>query len=133
VVDPSAEIGADAAIGPFVYIGPGAKIGPRARIAAQAVVAEHARIGADALICYGVKIGARVVIGDRFIAQPGASIGGDGFSFVTPEKSGIEEIRETLGHRDEIRAQHWTRIHSVTMWRSAPMPPSTAARSAPPP
>ena len=113
VVDPSAEIGPDAAIGPFVYIGPGAKIGPRARIAAQAVVAEHARIGADALICYGVKIGARVVIGDRFIAQPGASIGGDGFSFVTPEKSGIEEIRETLGHRDEIRAQHWTRIHSL--------------------
>lgn len=40
-------------------------------------------------------------------------IGGDGFSFVTPEKSGVEEIRETLGARDAIRAQSWTRIHSL--------------------
>jgi UDP-3-O-[3-hydroxymyristoyl] glucosamine N-acyltransferase len=40
-------------------------------------------------------------------------IGADGFSFVTPEKSGIEEIRETLGHREEIHPQSWTRIHSL--------------------
>ncbi|HEY0274688.1 MAG TPA: UDP-3-O-(3-hydroxymyristoyl)glucosamine N-acyltransferase [Paenirhodobacter sp.] len=113
VVDPSAEIGENAAIGPFVVIGRGATIGPNARIASHVVVAEGARIGADALLLYGVKIGARVVIGDRFIAQAGAAIGGDGFSFVTPEKSGIEEIRETLGQRVEIREQHWTRIHSL--------------------
>jgi UDP-3-O-[3-hydroxymyristoyl] glucosamine N-acyltransferase len=71
------------------------------------------RIGADALILEGVRIGARVVIGDRFICHPGAVIGSDGFSFVTPEKSGVEEIRETLGQRDAIRAQSWTRIHSL--------------------
>lgn len=113
VIDPSAEIGENAAIGPFVVVGRGAKIGPNARIASHVVIAEGVRIGADALILYGVKIGARVVIGDRFIAQAGAAIGGDGFSFVTPEKSGIEEIRETLGQREVIREQHWTRIHSL--------------------
>lgn len=113
VVDPSAEIGANAAIGPFVYIGKGAKIGPNARIASHVSIMEGARIGSEALIMNGVRIGARVVIGDRFIANPGASVGGDGFSFVTPEKSGIEEIRETLGHREAIREQHWTRIHSL--------------------
>ena len=37
----------------------------------------------------------------------------DGFSFVTPEKSGVEEIRETLGSRAGIRDQSWTRIHSL--------------------
>lgn len=113
VIDPSAQIGDGAAIGPFVTIGRGAVIGPRARIAAHASIAEGARIGADALILQGVRIGARVVIGNRFIAQPGAVIGADGFSFVTPEKSGVEEIRETLGERSEIRAQAWTRIHSL--------------------
>jgi UDP-3-O-[3-hydroxymyristoyl] glucosamine N-acyltransferase len=54
-----------------------------------------------------------VTIGDRFICQPGAVIGADGFSFVTPEKSGVEEIRETLGSRAEIKDQSWTRIHSL--------------------
>ncbi|NTT86490.1 UDP-3-O-(3-hydroxymyristoyl)glucosamine N-acyltransferase [Tabrizicola fusiformis] len=113
VIDPSAEIGEGAAIGPFVTIGAGVRLGARARVASHVSIAEGAVIGADALICQGARIGARVVIGDRFICQPGAVIGADGFSFVTPEKSGVEEIRQTLGQREEIRAQSWTRIHSL--------------------
>ena len=102
-----------AAIGPFVTIGCGAVIGPRARIAPHASIAEGARIGADALILHGARIMARVMIGARFICHPGAVIGADGFSFVTPEKSGVEEVRETLGERSEIRQQSWARIHSL--------------------
>lgn len=113
VIDPSAQIGEGAAIGPFVTIGAGAVIGARARIASHVSIAEGAVIGDDALILQGVRIGARVKIGQRFICQPGAVIGSDGFSFVTPEKSGVEEIRATLGQREEIRAQSWTRIHSL--------------------
>lgn len=113
VIDPSARIGAGAAIGPFVTVGADVEIGAGARIAAHASIGAGTRIGADALILEGVRIGARVVIGDRFIAQPGAVIGADGFSFVTPEKSGVEEIRQTLGQRAEIREQKWTRIHSL--------------------
>ena len=113
VIDPTAQIGAGAAIGPFVTIGAGAIIGARARIASHVSVAEGAVIGEDALICQGARIGARVKIGHRFVCQPGAVIGADGFSFVTPEKSGVEEIRETLSQRSEIREQTWTRIHSL--------------------
>jgi UDP-3-O-[3-hydroxymyristoyl] glucosamine N-acyltransferase len=113
VIDPDAQIGDGAAIGPFVTIGAGAVIGPGARIASHVSIAEGARIGAQALILQGARIGARVVIGDRFICQPGAVVGADGFSYVTPERSGVEDIRATLGTRDEIRAQSWTRIHSL--------------------
>ncbi|MFC3087574.1 UDP-3-O-(3-hydroxymyristoyl)glucosamine N-acyltransferase [Tabrizicola soli] len=113
VVDPSAAIGEGAAIAPFVVIGRDVRIGPGARIASHVSIAEGARIGAGALILQGARIGARVSIGDRFICQPGAVIGADGFSFVTPEKSGVEEIRETLGSRAEIKGQSWTRIHSL--------------------
>ena len=113
VIDPTAQIGAGAAIGPFVTIGAGAIIGSGARIASHVSVAEGAVIGEDALICQGARIGARVKIGHRFVCQPGAVIGADGFSFVTPEKSGVEEIRETLSQRSEIREQTWTRIHSL--------------------
>lgn len=113
VIDPSARIGEGAAIGPFVVIGAGVTLGPRARIASHVSIAEGATLGADALILQGAHIGAGVSIGDRFICQPGAVIGADGFSFVTPEKSGVEEIRATLGQREEIRQQSWTRIHSL--------------------
>lgn len=113
VIDPTAQIGAGAAIAPFVTIGAGVVIGAGARIASHVSIAEGAVIGDNALILQGARIGARVKIGHRFICQPGAVIGADGFSFVTPEKSGVEEIRETLGQRDEIREQSWTRIHSL--------------------
>jgi UDP-3-O-[3-hydroxymyristoyl] glucosamine N-acyltransferase len=113
VIDPTAEIGAGAAIGPFVVIGRGVKIGVNARIASHVSIAEGSTIGDNALILQGVRICHHVSIGDDFIANPGAVIGGDGFSFVTPEESGVEEIRKTLGQRDEIREQHWTRIHSL--------------------
>ena len=113
VIDPTAEIGAGTAIAPFVTIGAGVRIGARARIASHVSIAKGAQIGDDALILQGVRIGAGVKIGHRFSCQPGAVIGADGFSFVTPEKSGVEEIRDTLGKRDEIRPQSWTRIHSL--------------------
>ncbi|TCP63340.1 UDP-3-O-[3-hydroxymyristoyl] glucosamine N-acyltransferase [Rhodovulum bhavnagarense] len=113
IIEPGARIGAEAAIGPFVVVGARAVIGDRVRIASHAVIAEDARVGDDALILHGVRIGARVRIGDRFVAQPGAVVGADGFSFVTPEKSAVENVRETLGARGDAAAQGWTRIHSL--------------------
>lgn len=113
VIDPSAQIGAKAAIGPFVVIGADVVIGDAARIGPNCTIGYGTQIGADALLHAGVHIGHNVRIGARFICQSGAVIGSDGFSFVTPEKAGTEQIKETLGTREEIREQHWTRIHSL--------------------
>lgn len=113
VIDPTARIGEGAAIGPFVVIGARVELGARARIGAHVSIGRDSRIGQDALIHAGARIAHGVTAGDRLIVQSGAAIGGDGFSFVTPEESGIEEIRRTLGARAELRAQHWTRIHSL--------------------
>lgn len=113
IIDPSARIGEGAAIAPFVVIGPDVVIGPNARIASHVSIGEGAQIGAGALILEGVRIGARVRIGDGLIAQPGAVVGADGFAFVTEAKSGVEQIRETLGKREDMQAQTWHRIHSL--------------------
>jgi UDP-3-O-[3-hydroxymyristoyl] glucosamine N-acyltransferase len=114
VIDDSAEIGADAAIGPFAVIGAGVRIGARARVASHVSIGAGAWIGDDALIHEGVRICHHVRIGDRFIAQPGAVLGGDGFSFVTPQKSQVEAARESLGTATEAATeQSWTRIHSL--------------------
>ncbi|MFT4015107.1 MAG: UDP-3-O-(3-hydroxymyristoyl)glucosamine N-acyltransferase [Paracoccus sp. (in: a-proteobacteria)] len=113
VIDPSAQIPPDAAIGPFVVIGANVRLGQGARVASHVSIGRDTVIGAQALLHPGVRVAHGVQIGDRVILHPGVSIGADGFSFVTPEKSGVEEIRQTLGERHEIRQQHWTRIHSL--------------------
>lgn len=113
VIDSTAEIGENASIGPFVVIGRGARVGANARILSHVTISEDARIGDDALIFSGVRIGARVVIGDRFIAQPNAAIGGDGFSFVTPKPGAIEEVRSTLSLKHAEEEREFVRINSL--------------------
>jgi len=88
-------------------------IGADARVAPHVSVAQGAQIGARAVLFDGVRIGHHVVIGDDFIAHPGAVIGSDGFSFVTPENSGVENVRRSLGDQGGAAQQSWTRIHSL--------------------
>lgn len=114
VIDPSAMIGEGACVGPFVVIGAGVRIGARARIASHCSIGAGAVIGDDALLHEGVRVCHHVQIGDRFIAQPGAVLGGDGFSFVTPQKSTVEAARASLGtSTDAAVEQSWVRIHSL--------------------
>ncbi len=113
IIHDTAKIGPDAAIGPFVVIGRHVEIGKNARIASHVSISEYARIGDNALLMNGVRIGARVGIGNGFIAQAGGVIGADGFSFVTPEKSTVEQVRDSLGSDVAASAQSWTRIHSL--------------------
>ena len=113
VVDPTARIGENVSIGAFTVIGAGVEIGSGCQIGPHVSIGTEARIGKDAVIRDHVSIGARVVVGHRFRAQPGARLGADGFSYVTPEKSGVETARETLGSKGATRAQHWLRIHSL--------------------
>lgn len=112
-VDPSARLGDGVSVGPLAVVGAGAQIGANSVIGPHVYVGNGATLGQRALLREGVKIGARVVIGDNFIAQPGAVIGSDGFSFVTPEKSSVEEVRENLGDAQTSSAQAWARIHSL--------------------
>lgn len=113
VIDPSAELASDVCVGPLVVIGPRAKIGAGSIIGPQCFIGMDVIIGENAYLREQVSIGARVRIGARFIAQPGARIGGDGFSFATAEKSGVEAVRESLGDQQETEPQSWTRIHSL--------------------
>ena len=113
VVDPTAEIGADVSIGPLSVIGARAQIGAGSVIGAHCVVGIDVTLGSGAFLREMVSIGARTQIGSGFIAQPGARIGSDGFSFVTPEVSGVENARKSLGDQGEAKAQSWMRIHSL--------------------
>ncbi len=112
-VDPEAVLGADVSVGPMAVISAGARIGAGSVIGPQCFIGLNVTLGEGAFLREAVSIGARVRIGARFIAQPGARIGGDGFSFVTAEPSSVENVRKTLGDQGAAQAQPWTRIHSL--------------------
>jgi len=113
IVDPSADLGEGVSVGPFAIVGAGARIGAGSVLGPQVFVGEGAEIGPGAMLHVNVRIGARVRIGSHFVAQPGATIGFDGLSFVTEEVSNVEKARATLGEAQGDRDQHWIRIHSL--------------------
>jgi len=113
-VDQTASVGKNVTIGPFSYVGAQAILGDDTIIAAQVHIGYKSQIGKGAYLREGVKIGARVKIGTGFVAQPGVVVGSDGFSFVTPDVAGVENVRKTLGDQKEAaKEQVWTRIHSL--------------------
>ncbi len=119
IIDPSTTILHGAAIGPYVVISADCTIGENCRIMPHTYIGPRVKIGADCTLQSGVKIGADVTIGDRLLAHPGVTIGADGFSFVTAEKSHVETVRETLGDTTAEKSaaenpdQPWLKIHSL--------------------
>ncbi len=113
VIHDSALLSVGVHVGPLTVIGPRAQIGAGCRIGPQVTIGADAVIGENGLIREGVRIAARVRIGARVVLNPGAVLGGDGFSFVTPEKSSVESVRETLGDQGGAAAQSYVRIHSL--------------------
>jgi len=118
-IHPSAVVDDSAVLGAGVSVGPNAVIGPRANIGAGSVIGPMVFIGADAIVgdhCFlreQASIGARVRLGDRVILQPGAKLGGDGFSFVTKDVSHVETARSTMDDPGAVASQEWLRIHSL--------------------
>ncbi len=113
VIDPTADLGEGVSVGPYCVIGARAVIGEGSVVGPLCSIGSHVVLGANAFLREHISIGARVQIGDRFIAQPGARIASDGFSFVTPETSQAEAARQTLGDQSSADAQSYTRIHSL--------------------
>ncbi|MEM9581300.1 MAG: UDP-3-O-(3-hydroxymyristoyl)glucosamine N-acyltransferase, partial [Pseudomonadota bacterium] len=113
VVDETADLGEGVSVGPLCVIEAGVRIGDGSILGAHVFVGQDTVIGANARLREQVSIGARAKIGARFIAQPGARVAGDGFSFVTPEEGAVERVRDTLGDQGDVTAQSWARVHSL--------------------
>lgn len=85
VVDPTAELGDEVAVGAFTVIESGAKIGDGTRIGPQCFIGREAVLGKECVLFPGVQIYSRCVLGQRVIVHSGTVIGSDGFGFVTEE------------------------------------------------
>src|ERR1700693_5536597 len=111
VIDASATVGQSVSIGPFCWVGPNSKIEDHCRLVAHVSIGADVTIGEQTLLHAGVAIGDRCQIGNRVIIQPNATIGGDGFAYVTPEPGSIESARAT----GEVRSfnTELVRINSI--------------------
>lgn len=92
VVDPSAEIGADVAIGALCYVGPGVRIGAGTVLQPNVTILAEARIGAGCVLWPGVVIRERCELGDGCELHPNVSIGADGFGY-RPAPDGLSLVK----------------------------------------
>ncbi len=89
-VDPSCDLKEGVCVGAHVVIGPKTKIGARTKIMAGTVIGGEVNIGEDCLFHPGCLIADFVKIGNRVVLQQGASLGSDGFGYVTARPSNLE-------------------------------------------
>jgi UDP-3-O-[3-hydroxymyristoyl] glucosamine N-acyltransferase len=81
VIHPSARIGSNAHIGPYVVIDENVRIGDNAVLLAHSVVYRDAVIGDDFYAHAHAVVREGCRLGNNIVLQNGAVIGGDGFGF----------------------------------------------------
>ena len=87
-VAPTAKIGKNVAVMPFVYIDEGAEIGDGTVIYPHVYVGKNVKVGADCLFYPSATIREGCVLGNKIVLQSGAVIGGDGFGYITDKTTG---------------------------------------------
>lgn len=90
-IDPSAKIGKDCYIGPFVAIAEGAEISDGAVLHPHVTVGRNAKVGKNTEIYPNAVIYHDCVVGNNCILHAGCIIGADGFGFA-PTENGYEKI-----------------------------------------
>ncbi len=83
VVDPTAQIGTDVAIGPFTVIDSQAVIGDGTVLEAHVTVGQGAVLGSNVHLHSQVVVYHHCQVGDDSVIQAGTVVGSDGFGFAT--------------------------------------------------
>ncbi len=81
-VSPSARVGEEVTIYPFVYVGDEAQIASNVILYPGVYIGTQAKIGEGTVIYPNVSVYPRCVLGKRVIIHAGTVIGADGFRFV---------------------------------------------------
>ncbi len=115
-VDPSARLGKDVAVSPFVVIGEGAEVGDRTVLFPGVFVGEGVRIGSDCLVYPNVVLYHGITVGSRVILHAGCVIGSDGFGFA-PSPEGFRKIPQvgTVEIEDDVEIGANTTIDRATL------------------
>lgn len=116
-IAPTAEIGENCSIGPFVAIGERARIGRNAVLHPHVVVYEGAQIGDDFLAHSHAAVRESCRIGNRVTLQNGVVVGGDGFGFAKRADGSHEKIVQSgvTVIEDDVEIQTLTSVDRATV------------------
>lgn len=90
-IHPSAKVGKDCYIGPFVAIAEGVEIGDGCVLHPHVTVGRNAKVGSNTEIYSNAVIYHDCVVGNNCVLHAGCVIGADGFGFA-PTADGYEKI-----------------------------------------
>ena len=90
-IHPSAKIGKDCYIGPFVAIAEGVEIGDGVVIHPHATIGRNAKVGSGTEIYSNAVIYHDCIVGNNCILHAGCVVGSDGFGFA-PTADGYDKI-----------------------------------------
>ena len=80
-VSPTAQLGKDLTLYPFVYVGDHCSIGDRVTLYPGVFVGEGSSIGEDSVLHANVSVYPGMIIGKRVILHSGVVVGSDGFGY----------------------------------------------------
>jgi UDP-3-O-[3-hydroxymyristoyl] glucosamine N-acyltransferase len=89
-ISPTAKLGKDLTLHPFVYVGDRCLIGDRVTLYPGVYVGEDAAVGEDSILYPNVSVYPGAVVGKRVILHSGVVIGSDGFGYVKEGKKNIK-------------------------------------------
>ena len=90
-IDPSAKIGKDCYVGPFVAIAEGVEIGDGVVLHPHVTIGKNAKIGSHTEIYSNAVVYHDCIVGSHCILHAGCVIGADGFGFA-PTPNGYDKI-----------------------------------------
>jgi UDP-3-O-[3-hydroxymyristoyl] glucosamine N-acyltransferase len=119
-ISPSATIGENVYIAPFVFIGENAVVGDNTQIYPHTFIGDNVKIGHNTKLYAGIKVYENCTIGNNCILHAGVVIGSDGFGFA-PEKDGSYKKIPQIGNvivEDDVEIGANSTLDSATMGSS---------------
>lgn len=92
VIEPTAKIGTDVYIGPYVTIGNNCVVGDGSSVYPHVSLGDNSKVGKNTIIYPGVTIYHECVVGEGCIIHAGTVIGSDGFGFAPQDGSEYKKI-----------------------------------------
>jgi UDP-3-O-[3-hydroxymyristoyl] glucosamine N-acyltransferase len=92
-ISPSARLGEEMTVFPFVYIGDRCRIKDRVTLYPGVYVGEDSSIGEESILYPNVTVYPRTVIGKRVILHGGVVVGSDGFGYVKEGKKNVKILQ----------------------------------------
>ncbi len=116
-IAPTAKIGDNASIGPFVAIGENVTIGRNAVLHPNVVVYEGATIGDDVTLHSHSVVREFCRLGNRVILQNGVVVGGDGFGFAKRSDNSHHKIVQSgvTIIEDDVEVQSLTSVDRASI------------------